>query len=130
MVFNHPGEQYLSMNVQKDIQFVSMRILFGDEHQSQALVQSPAHNVNSLKSIRTPKGTADMFRIIIRFNRFVASLFGIHPQETHYISVSDFTTDWVKHPDIQACMKRRDEQSHAARVTRHHFGNQLRRTPH
>lgn len=50
-----------------------------------------------------------MFKFIVRFNRFIAAFFGIYPQETHYISVTDFTTDWVNHPDIQAFMKRRDQ---------------------
>ena len=58
-----------------------------------------------------------MFKLIVRFNRFIAAFFGIRPQETHYISVADFTTDWVNHPDIQAFMKRRDqiEESHDGR---------------
>lgn len=46
-----------------------------------------------------------MFKLIVRFNRFIAAFFGIYHQETHYISVADFTTDWVNHPDIQAFMK-------------------------
>ena len=50
-----------------------------------------------------------MFKLIVRFNRFIAAFFGIYHQETHYISVTDFTIDWVNHPDIQAFMKRRDQ---------------------